>query len=168
MLGVGLHTGSLWEKKYEMVNDMNKIILVTMEIMLFSLVVANLIGCTKCKKKIKYWLGDRVVELQVKNSQGTCTPIFLKANGHVVTISDNPDMEYIEMQENSAINYEPVLIYKNTVDTLYLVWWYRGSGSPQIKTDANIHFIYEQSINPELVKKYLSLGFTKFPEYAYN
>ena len=76
-------------------------------------------------------------------------------------------MKYIALQENSAINYEPVFLYKNTDDTLYLVWWSSGSG-PQIETEANIHFIYEPGINPELVQKYLSLGFTKFPEYAYN
>lgn len=81
MLGVGFHTGSLWEKKYEMVNDMNKIFLAIVEIMLFSLVVANLEGCTKCKKKINYWLGEQEVELNVKNSQGEYTPIFLKTNG---------------------------------------------------------------------------------------
>ena len=168
MLGVGFHTGSLWEKKYEMVNDMNKKILVIVEIMVFSLVVANLEGCTRSKKKINYWLGERMVELNVKNSQGEYTPIFLKTNGDVVTISESPDMKYIALQENSAINHEPVFLYKNTDDTLYIVWWSRGSGSPQIETNANIHFIYEPCISPELVQKYLSLGFTKFPEDAYN
>ena len=145
-----------------------KIFIIIVEIMVFSLVVANLEGCAKCKKKINHWLGERKVELNVKNSQGTYTPIFLKTNGEIVTISENPDMKYIGMQENSAINYEPVFIYKNTDDTLYLVWWSSGSGVPQIETEANIHFIYEPSINPELVQKYQSLGFTKFPEYAYN
>lgn len=136
--------------------------------MVFCLVVANFEECTKCQKKTNYWLGERVVKLNVKNSHGAYTPIFLKTNGDVVTISESPDMKYIAMQENSAINHESVFFYKNTDDTLYLVWWSRGSGSPQIETEANIHFIYEPGINPELVQKYLSLGFTKFPEYAYN
>lgn len=136
--------------------------------MLISLIVANLEGCTRCKRKINYWLGDRMVELKVKNSQGTYTPIYLKANADVATISESPDMKYIALQENTAINYERVFLYKNTDDTLYLVWWSRGSVFPQIETEANIHFIYEPGINPELVQKYLSLGFTKFPEDAYN
>lgn len=168
MRGVGLHTGSLLEKKYEMVIDMKRFFLVLLGIMVFNLIVFNLEGCTRCKKKINYWLGERIVELNVKNSQGTYTPIFLKANGDVVSISESPDMKYIALQENSAINYEPVFLYKNTDDTLYLVWWSRGSGSPQIETEANIHFIYEPGIDPELVQNYLSLGFTKFPEDAYN
>ncbi len=136
--------------------------------MLISLIVANLEGCTRCKRNINYWLGDRMVELKVKNSQGTYTPIYLKANADVATISESPDMKYIALQENTAINYEGVFLYKNTDDTLYLVWWSRGSDFPQIETEANIHFIYEPGINPELVQKYLSLGFTKFPEDAYN
>ncbi len=168
MLGVGFYTGSLLERKYEKVNDMKKVFLVIVGIMLISLVVANLEGCAKCKKKINYLLGDRRVELNVKNSHGTYTPIFLKANADVVVISESPDMKYIALQENSAINYEPVFLYKNTDDTLYLVWWSRGSCSSQIETEANIHFIYEPGINPELVQKYLSLGFKKFPEDAYN
>lgn len=168
MLGVGFHTGSLWEKKYEMVNNMKNIFLVMVEIVVFGLVVANLEGCARCKKEINYRLGEREIELNVKNTQGTYTPIYLKTNGDIVAISESPDMKYIAMQENSAINYEPVFLYKNTDDTLYLVWWSRGSCSPQIETEANIHFIYEPGINPELVQKYLSLGFTKFPEYAYN
>ncbi len=136
--------------------------------MLISLIVANLEGCIRCKRKINYWLGDRMVELKVKNSQGTYTPIYLKANADVATISESPDMKYIALQENTAINYEGVFLYKNTDDTLYLVWWSRGLDFPQIETEANIHFIYEPGINPELVQKYLSLGFTKFPEDAYN
>lgn len=168
MLGVGFHMGSLLERKYEKVNDMKKNFLVLLEILVFSLVAANLEGCTKCKKKINHWLGDRRVELNVKNSRGTYTPIFLKANADVVAISESPDMKYIALQENIAINYTRVFLYKNTDDTLYLVWWSRGSGSPEIETEANIHFICEPGINPELVQKYLSLGFTKFPEDAYN
>ena len=147
---------------------MKRPFLLIIGIMVFSLIAINLEGCTRSKKKINYWLGERMVELNVKNSHGKYTPIFLKTNGDVVTISESPDMEYIALQENSAINYEPVFLYKNTDDTLYLVWWSRGSCSPQIETEANIHFIYESGINPELVQKYLSLGFTKFPEYAYN
>lgn len=151
-----------------MVNNMKNIFLVMVEIVVFGLVVANLEGCARCKKEINYRLGEREIELNVKNTQGTYTPIYLKTNGDIVAISESPDMKYIAMQENSAINYEPVFLYKNTDDTLYLVWWSRGSCSPQIETEANIHFIYEPGINPELVQKYLSLGFTKFPEYAYN
>lgn len=147
---------------------MKRTFLVIVGIMLISLIVANLEGCTRCKRKINYWLGDRMVELKVKNSQGTYTPIYLKANADVATISESPDMKYIALQENTAINYERVFLYKNTNDTLYLVWWSRGSDFPQIETEANIHFIYEPGINPELVQKYLSLGFTKFPEDAYN
>lgn len=168
MLDVGFHTGFLWEKKYEMANNMKNIFLVIVEIVVFGLVVANLEGCTRCKKKINYWLGERKIELNVKNSQGEYTPIYLKTNGDIVAISENPDMKYLAMQENSAINHEPVFIYKNTDDTLYIVWWSRGADSPQIETEANIHFIYELGINPELVQKYLSLGFSKFPEYTYN
>lgn len=147
---------------------MKRTFLVIVGIMLISLIVANLEGCTRCKRKINYWLGDRMVELKVKNSQGTYTPIYLKANADVATISESPDMKYIALQENTAINYERVFLYKNTDDTLYLVWWSRGSDFPQIETEANIHFIYEPGINPELVQKYLSLGFTKFPEDEYN
>lgn len=147
---------------------MKRTFLVIVGIMLISLIVANLVGCTRCKRKINYWLGDRMVELKVKNSQGAYTPIYLKANADVATISESPDMKYIALQENTAINYERVFLYKNTDDTLYLVWWSRGSDFPQIETEANIHFIYEPGINPELVQKYLSLGFTKFPEDAYN
>lgn len=147
---------------------MKRTLIVIVGIMLISLIVANLEGCTRCKRKINYWLGDRMVELKVKNSQGTYTPIYLKANADVATISESPDMKYIALQENTAINYERVFLYKNTNDTLYLVWWSRGSDFPQIDTEANIHFIYEPGINPELVQKYLSLGFTKFPEDAYN
>lgn len=147
---------------------MKRTLIVIVGIMLISLIVANLEGCTRCKRKINYWLGDRMVELKVKKSQGTYTPIYLKANADVATISESPDMKYIALQENTAINYEGVFLYKNTNDTLYLVWWSRGSDFPQIETEANIHFIYEPGINPELVQKYLSLGFTKFPEDAYN
>ena len=149
-------------------NGMKRAVFVIIGTFVFLLLVANLEGCAKCKKKINYLLGERIVELKVKNSQGTYTPIFLKANADVLTISESPDMKYIALQENSAIQYEVIFLYKNTTDTLYLVWWSRGSGSPQIKTDANIRFIYEPGINPETVQKYLSLGFKKFPEDAYN
>lgn len=151
-----------------MANNMKNIFLVIVEIVVFGLVVASLEGCTRCKKKINYWLGEREIELNVKDSQGEYTSIYLKTNGDIVAISENPDMKYIAMQENSAINHEPVFIYKNTDDTLYIVWWSRGADFPQIETEANIHFIYEPGINPELVQKYLSLGFSKFPEYTYN
>ncbi len=147
---------------------MRRFYLLIIGIIVFNLVSVNLEGCTRIKKTIDYWLGERMVELNVKNSHGTYTPIFLKANADVVVISESPDMKYIALQENSAINHEGVFFYKNTDDTLYLVWWSEGSGSPQIETEANILFIYEPGINPELAQKYLSLGFTKFPEDAYN
>lgn len=145
-----------------------RVFLVIVGIIALPIFVANLEGCNRCTKKIHHILGERMVELNVKNSQGSYTSIFLKANGDVVTLSENPDMEYIALQENSALNYTPVFLYKNTDDTLYLVWWNGGTSSPKIKTNANIHFIYEPGINPELVQKYLSLGYTKFPDDAYN
>ena len=144
---------------------MRRTVFVVFGITVFLLLVANIVGLTGL---INHLLGERIVELKVKNSQGTNTSIYLKANADVLTISESPDMKYIALQENSAIQYDPIVLYKNTTDTLYIVWWYAGSGSPQIKTDANIHFIYESGINPELVQKYLSLGFTKFPKDAYN
>lgn len=137
-----------------------------MELSVLLLIATNLGGCTG---KINHLLGERIVELNVKNSQESHTPIFLKGNGDVLTISESSDMKYIALQENSAISYDPIFVYKNTKDTLYIVWWSRNpSYSPQIETDANIRFIYEPGINPELVQKYLALGFIKFPEDAYN
>ena len=103
MLGVGFYTGSLLERKYEKVNDMKKVFLVIVGIMLISLVVANLEGCAKCKKKINYLLGDRRVELNVKNSHGTYTPIFLKANADVVVISESPDMNSYPCESSPTI-----------------------------------------------------------------
>lgn len=144
---------------------MRRVVFVIIEFFCVILIVVSLSGCIG---KINYLLGERIVELNVKNSQGSITPIYLKSNGDVLTISESSNMKYIASQENSAISYELIFLYKSTTDTLYLVWWgNEQKDSPQIKTDANIKFIYEPYFHPEVVQKYLSLGFTKFPEDSY-
>lgn len=151
-----------------MIIDMKRYFVV-IKFVVFLLLVISLEGCTGCTERFNYFLGDRIIELNVKNSQGEYTSIFLKSNGEVLTISTNSNMQYIALQNNCAINYNPIFLYKNTNDTLYLVWWSRDkSNRPQIKTDANILYIFEPGINPELVQDYLSKGFKKFPEDSYH
>lgn len=145
---------------------MRKVIIESLAIIIIFLLLVVIVK--SCPRKIDYLLGERIVELKVKNSKGSYSSIFLKGNRDVLTISETPDMKYIALQENSAVQYGPIFLYKNTKDTLYLVWWSRGSGYPKFETDAIIQFIYEPDISPDLVQKYISLGFIKFPEDAYK
>lgn len=144
---------------------MKRMFFAIFEIFAFFLMVTIFEGCSE---RIKHLLGERIVELNVKNSHGAYTSIFLKSNDHVLTISENSNMKYIALQENCAISYNIIFLYKNTTDTLYFVWWSESSDPPQFKTDANIQFIFEPNFGPEIVQKYYSLGFEKFPKDAYR
>lgn len=145
---------------------MRRTVFVIFGIFVLLMMVVWLVGCTGI---INHLLGDRIVELNVKNSHGAYTSIYLKSNSDIITISESSDMNYIGLQENSAIIHDPIIVYKNTADSLYIVWWSENKlETPQIKTDANIKFIYEPHISPELVQSYLSLGYTKFPEDSYR
>lgn len=114
----------------------------------------------------QYLHGEKV-PLRVKNNHGSYSEVYLKATSDYAVLSSNnyfnvPDFYY---DDNFRTNGDPVLLYKNTFDTLYVVWFSNDSTGryfPDI--DANIVYVWGDAFSWEKVEKYKEMGFIKFPD----
>ena len=111
--------------------------------------------------------GQDRVKLHVRTTTNETIPIYLKSNGHIVTISHSPKMRLIGEQDNVLVAYD-LILYRNTADTLHIVYFVADTLIPQPPASgAIIHCIHEQGYNPQLIKHYQSKGYSIFPPKRY-
>lgn len=112
-------------------------------------------------------IGERLA-LKVKDKDGGMSKIYLKANADYVALSEVPNMRGWWDDSLTAIPDGLIFLYKNTIDTLYVVWFETNPPKPPLETSVNIIFIYEPGYNPQLVASYISNGFKLFPKSHYQ
>lgn len=134
---------------------------------LFPLIMLSSLIALSVYSIVRPIIGERVT-LKVKGKDGEMTKVYLKANGDDAALSEMPDMRGWYDDSLNAIPSVFFFLYKNTIDTLYLVWFDPYPQIPPLETNANIKFIYEPGCNPKLVDRYVSHGFTLFPKGHYQ
>ena len=111
--------------------------------------------------------GEQRIKLSTRATDGTLTDVYLKTNGDIVTISKSPKMKLIGEQDNLFVS-DNMILYHNTTDTLYIVSFVSDPEKKHnSKHDVVIKYLFEFGYNPELIRKYESLGYRIFPTKAY-
>lgn len=111
--------------------------------------------------------GHERIRLSVKDCNGVSQRIYLKTNGEVVTLSKSPKTKMIAEQDNFFVIYGQSILYKNTADSLFIV--FQASfmldslaflPSPK---DIAINYIYEDANRQDIINHYTAEGFSIFP-----
>ena len=108
--------------------------------------------------------GEEKLKLSVNNDKNN---VYLKSNGDIVTISESPNMKLIGEQPNLFVS-DQLILYKNTSDTLYIVW-FTSIPPPNTgkKMNDEIKYIHEEGYDSNLIGTYKLLGYKVFPSKAY-